>query len=283
MIQKQIILIFGAIILLPITASAQSCDAAYPENIWVNEWEGWTDARPYGVEIEVKRVTEPNAENHNRQDCGYITVVDNKTQKTILSGYLTYCCKGLNNNMSNGIYFFNIAASDGTTPKIGLKRTKDGMEMVSMTGAMANHPFIKEKFFEMPGRSGTWIPVGAYATTEKELLDNLRGALKDYDKDRAAERTRGFGNVRTYINAHAKLNPLKPKYAKPKANVAIDVRKTRNKNAASLGKLKVGQTLPVVDEYDGWCQVRISESEFGWVPLSAVTLTNVQGVAAVIK
>lgn len=280
---KQLLFLILTLMILPLTASAQSCDAAYPENIWVNEWDGWTDARPYNIMIEVKRVTEPNSENHDRRDCGYIKMIDNKTEKTILFGYLTYCCKGLNNNMGNGTYYFDVAASDGTKPRIGLKRVGEDMKIVSITGTLANHPFLKEKFFTEPLRTGSWIPVGAYATTEKDLLDNLREALKDYDKDRIEYRTQGFGDVRLFINAHAKLNPLKPKYAKPKAKVAVDVRKTRNKNAASLGKLKVGQTLPVVDEYNGWCQVRISENEFGWVPLSAVTLTNIQGTAAVIK
>lgn len=180
--------------------------------------------------------------------------------------------------MGNGIYYFKVQTNNGKTGTVGLKKNKDAdLVFVSATGIMEGQPFLKETLWRREG-CGHYVDPTPQANNERELLSLLREADKDPDIS-----TPGFGNRRQYINAHAKLNPLKPKYAKPKAKVAVDVRKTRNKNAASLGKLKVGQTLPVVDEYDGWCHVRISEREFGWVPLSAVTLTNTQGTAAVIK
>jgi hypothetical protein len=151
----------------------------------MNDYPGIVEDRPYSIYVEVKRVTEPNSENNGRKDCGSIDVKDNKTDKTIVSGFLTYAGKGMKNNMGDGVYYFDIATSNGVASKVGLKRVGEGnMAIVSLTGLAADHPLFKEKCFTEPGRTGSYIPVGAYADTEKDLLDGLRSALGDYDKDR---------------------------------------------------------------------------------------------------
>jgi len=261
--------------------AAQSTDAAYPENIWMNDYPGIVEDRPYSIYIEVKRVIEPNSENNGRKDCGSIEVTDNKTEKDIISGFLTYAGKGMKDNMGDGVYYFDIATDKGTTSKVGLKRVGEGnMAIVSLTGLPADHPLFKEKCFTEPGRTGSYIPVGAYAETEKDMLDCLRSALNDYDKERIAERTRGYGDVKQYINAHAKLDPTKPKYLKSKSGGAVNIRESRSTSAAKIGEVKAGQTLLVIDEYDGWCQVDMGNGQKGWVSLSVVTLTNTPAAAA---
>lgn len=276
---KQLLLLILAIVLLPIAASAQSSDAAYPMGEWQTYVDMESDISPkLFVCLSVVRKTVPDEDFNNRAGCGSIRILDYKTDKELFRGQLTYAGKELKGNMGTGSYIFNVRSDKGTTCTINVNGSRT--PMITGTGELKDHPAFNEEMTICPGlMMGTGGEVhGMYCESEKELLDDLRNALTDRRIP-----TVGFGNLRQYINAHAKLDPSKVKYAKPKANVAVDVRKTRNKNAASLGKLKVGQTLPVVDEYDGWCQVRISEREFGWVPLSAVTLTNTQGTAAVIK
>lgn len=273
---KQLLLLILALLLLPIAASSQSSDAAYPMGEWQTYAEGVTPK--YFVSLSIIRKTVPDEDFNNRPGCGSIIIFDYKTDKELFRGQLTYAGKELKDNMGTGSYIFNVRSDKGTTCTINVNGSRT--PMITGTGELKGHPAFNEMMTLCPGlMMGTGGEVhGMYCESEKELLDDLHNALTDRRIP-----TVGFGNLRQYINAHAKLNPTKVKYAKPKAKVAVDVRKTRNINTASLGKLKVGQTLPVVDEYDGWCQVRISEREFGWVPLSAVTLTNTQGTAAVIK
>ena len=107
---------------------------------------------------------------------------------------------------------------------------------------------------------------GVYRSSEKELLDALRLSLKDPRAD-----VEGFGNLRQFINAHAKLDPNKPKYAKPKGTGSINIREKANATAAKIGELKAGETVLVTDEFNGWCQIKTNEKQTGWVSLSVVT------------
>lgn len=265
---------------LSTAALAQSSDAAYPLKCWVNELPG-ESTRPYYVEFNFSRVTEADPEFSGRKGCGSISVGDNNSEETILSGQLNYAGKGLNSDgTGNGIYYFNVRTPQGKTAKIGVRINADKLlEIVSLTGERANHPFMKEKCF-LGMISGSWLPVGVEPVTEKELLEQLRDALNDDDKDRAEHRTRGFGNVRQYIAAHAKLDPSKPKYAKPKGTGAINIRQAASQSSAKIGELKPGETMTVVDEYNGWCQVKLGQDKFGWVSLSVVTLTNNAAVSS---
>ncbi|MBR1394178.1 MAG: SH3 domain-containing protein [Prevotella sp.] len=263
--------------LMPLTAVAQSSDAGYPEGTWINELPAEEPERPFSVEITVNRVTEVDKEHNNVMSCGFVEVGDNKSDKIYLSGHLNYAGKGLSNGVSNGVYYFTVTPSDGQKCQLGLKKTTDGkVLMVSLTGPLSSHAFLKESLFLQP-MNGSWVPATIEPCTEKELLDNLADALNDYDKERIAYRTRGYGNVRQYVNAHKNLDPTKAKYAKPKGAGAVNIRADRSTTADKVGELTPGETLLVTDEYDGWCQVWIADKKFGWVSLSVVTLTNSKG------
>lgn len=270
---KRIAISLSILALMGTGMKAQSCDAAYPEGNWINELPGVDDERPYYVDISVHRVTEIDKEHQNRRNCGYMVVTDNKTEKTIYEGHLNYAGKGFENGLGNGKYYFKVNTSNGQEHVLELKKTGDGLQMVSLTGPMGNHAFLKESCFQAP-LNGSWTPATIEPTTESELLESLKDALNDYDKDRIDYRTRGFGNVRQYINTHAKLDPTKPKYLKPKGTGSINIRNSRSTTAAKVGELKPGQTLLVLDEFDGWCQAQLDANKSGWVSLSVVTLTN---------
>ena len=282
MMRHYFVLVLTAAMLPAVSVNvlAQSSDAAYPEGTWISELPAEEFVKPYYIEMEVKRVTEADKEHNGIVDCGYITVNENKTEKTILEGPLTYAGKGLQKSMSNGVYYFNVKAKSGRTMQLGVRKTAEAnLHFVSLTGELGNHPFLKDTCQMMP-LNGSWTPATIEPYTEKELLQSLKEALDDYDKDRIAHRTRGFGDVRQYIKAHQSLDPNLPKYAKPKGTAKINIRKERNTQAPVIGELPVGKSLLVVDEYDGWCQVRTSEKVYGWVSLSVVTLSNSKGVTA---
>lgn len=277
---KRHLLFFSLFALCPFVGSAQSSDAAYPEGSWISELPAEEYEKPYFIEVDVKRVTERDEDHDGIVDCGYIIVSDNKTDKTILEGPLTYAGKGLENGMGNGVYFFSVKAKSGQTLQLGVRKTADlDLKFVSLTGKLSSHPFLKDVLRLAP-LNGSWTPATIEPCTEKELLDNLKAALDDDDKDRVAYRTRGYGDVRQYIKAHQGLNPNLPKYAKPKGPRAISLRAARSTSAAIVGELPAGQSMLVADEYDGWCQVWSSEKKYGWVNLSAVTLSNNKGVTA---
>lgn len=272
--KKQLLLLILTMMLLPMTVVAQSSDAAYPiGSDWTNDSPDNED-KGLAVSIGIERYTDPEYGG----GCGRIYVYDRATGNDILRANLYYAGKGLNGNMGNGIYYFKVKTNNGKTGQLGLKKNKDAdLVFVSATGIMEGQPFLKESLWRREG-CGHYVDPTPQANNERELLSLLREADKDPDIS-----TPGFGNRRLYINSHAKLDPSKPKYAKPKGTVAVVIRNSRSIKATKNGDLKPGKTLLVVDEYDGWCQVRLGESTFGWVPLSAVTLTNVQGTAAVIK
>lgn len=276
---KRIAMTLSILVLIGTGMKAQSCDAAYPEGNWINEIPGVGEERPYNVDITVHRVTEIDKEHQNRMNCGYIVVTDHKTEQTIYEGHLNYSGKGFEYDMYNGKYYFKVTTPNGQEHVLGLKKTGDGLQMVSLTGSMGNHAFLKESCFLAP-MNGSWTPATIEPTTEAELLKSLEDALDDYDKDRIAYRTRGFGNVRQYINTHRGLKPNLPKYAKPKGANAVNIRKGLSATAPKIGELKPGQTLLVIDEFDGWCQVKMDENTSGCVSLSVVTLTNTPSKAA---
>lgn len=276
--KKQLLLLTLALVMLPLTVGAQSSDAAYPMGEWQTSTMNENITPKYFVSLSVDRETVPDENFDNRHGCGMIYILNYKTDEELFRGQLTYAGKEIKNDMGTGSYIFNVRSDKGTTCTINVNGRRE--PMIIGTGELKDHPAFNEMMTLCPGlMMGTGGEVyDMYSESEKEFLDNLRNALTD-----RRSHTVGFGNLRQYINAHAKLNPTKVKYAKPKAKATVTIRKTAKANGESLGQLKPGQTLPVVDEYNGWCQVRLGESTFGWVPLSAVTLTNVQGTAAVIK
>lgn len=258
------------LVLMPLALSAQSSDAAYPEGTWINELPG-EENRPYNVEIQVKRVTEKVEDYDGLIGCGYIRVSGNNVE---YEGLLTYHGKGLKSGVGNGIYYFDVKTKDGHTDLLGIKKTADlDLRITSITGAMADNAFKKETLFLSP-MNGSWTPATIEVMTEKELLKALQDAQDDYDKDRIAYRTRGYGNVQQYIKAHKGLNANQPKYAKVKGTAAVAILEKSDESSEKTSEMKAGQPLLVVDEYNGWCQVKLGTGKYGWVPLSSVTLTN---------
>ena len=247
--------------------NAQSSDANYPMGNWQTKTEDNANVKYYVI-MEIFRETSSDG------SCGSLRIDDYDKDVTLYEAMLTYVGKELNGFMGNGTYIFNAKSEKGSsTLRINASRTP----MITATGELKDHPALKQEMTLCPG---AWIGTGGnvfgmYSSSEKELIDELREAVKDQRIP-----THGFGNLQQYINAHATLDPTKPKFAKPKGTGAINIREKASTTAAKIGELKPGQTLPVIDEYNGWCQVMLSEKEFGWVSLSVVTLTNVEGKSA---
>lgn len=259
-----IFIIIMALALMPIAVCAQSCDGAYPAGSdWTNDSPGNED-EGLAVGVAIERYTDPEYNG----GCGKIFVYDKKTGKDVFEANLFYAGKGLKGNIGNGIYYFDVKTVNGKTGRIGVKKDADAnLVFVTATGVMEGQPFLSESLWRREG-CGRYVDPTPQANNDKELLEMLR--LADQDPDIS---TPGFGDRKLFIRAHSGLIPDRVVYAKPKGQEQVNIRKSYN-NPVSLGPLKVGQTLPVVDEYNGWCQVRMGEREFGWVPLKDVTLTN---------
>lgn len=243
---------------------AQSCDARYP----MGEWQTRTDDKDpkYFVSLSVYR---------DKGVCGSLSIGDYKTEEGLFDGDLTYAGKEMKDNMPTGTYYFNVKTESGKPCTISVNGSRK--PVITATGELKDHPAFKEDIIHCPGLlMGTGGYTHAqYMESEKALLDDLRHAVKD-----SRVPTEGFGNLQQFINAHAKLDFTKPKYLKPKGAGAINIRKEASATAAKIGELKPGQTLLVIDEFDGWCQVQLDEQTKGWVSLSVVSLTNTPSAAA---
>lgn len=255
---------------------AQSSEAGYPVGNWQSNSEGNEDF----VSISIDRENLPNPDFGNKKSCGVLSI----DGKTSYDAMMTYAGRGLDKNgMCVDVFYFNVISKQSRTSCIGIQKFASAPEeygngvkikIVSVTGDLANNPAMKQQLYAVGGGNGAAYDPTPFILTDKELLNALQeGVGENWTKY-------GFGNVRQYIAAHAKLIPGKPKYAKCKGAGSINIRKSGDANAEKIGELKSGSTLPVVDEYDGWCQVRMSDKQFGWVSLSVVTLTNVEGTSA---
>jgi hypothetical protein len=264
--KKVILMVF--FVIASIMTMAQSSDARYPMGEW-QTYEGENDSPKYFVSLSISRENTPEEKFNMRSGCGVITISDNQTNKEIFSGLLTYAGKEIKNMMGTGTYYFNVTTTQGKACTISVNGSRT--PMIIGTGELKDHPAFSEEISLCPGAMmGTGGETYAmYCETEKELLADLRIAVKDRRNP-----TVGFGNLQQYINAHAKLNPNKPKYAKPKGTVAVTIRDNRSTKGANIGVIKSNQTLLIVDEFDGWCQVQVDQNKYGWVQLSTVTLTN---------
>lgn len=77
---KQLLFLILTLMILPLTASAQSCDAAYPiGSDWTNESPG-NENEGLTVRIGIERYTDPEYGG----GCGGIRVYDNATGNDIL-------------------------------------------------------------------------------------------------------------------------------------------------------------------------------------------------------
>ena len=267
-IKKSLILLTMLALTAPGRLLAQSCDARYPMGMWQTTMEGDKDPVLF-VNMMIDR--DPDKATGV---CGGIDITEYATDKTIFAGSLTYAGKEMKDNMPTGTYYFKVKSEKGETCTISVNGSRD--PVVIGTGVLKDHPAFKLDIVHCPGAmvgSGGG-QYAQYCKTEEDLLDDLQLYLKD-----SRIPVVGFGNVRQYVAAHAKLDPSKPKYAKPKGTGAINIRATGKATAAKVGELRPGETLLVTEEFNGWCQVATADGKSGWVSLSVVTLTNTPGRA----
>lgn len=264
-------------------AHAQSTDCTYPIGYWVNNASigGDTDNIPYLVHIEIFRETKPSSDYDNQKGCGSIAVNDNKLDKLVINGQLNYAGKSLKDNSGKNNYCFSVRLSDGRTEQIVfrkvLKTYKDDngktslysdLEVVSATGILKDHPALREPICRDP----VWENYTDDPTHEAETNTALLKALQEADRKHIA--TPGFDNRQLFIASHTNLNTQKPYYATPKGSIAVNIRTYANTAATKIGELKPGTSMLVVDENKGWCELQLSDTQYGWVSLSTVKLSN---------
>ena len=269
---KKLFILFG-MALISLNGLAQSCDAAYPVGPWQTHYD-------YDLlaEIALDRETKPNPDFGNKRGCGVLTIYNNNTSKTIFEGIMTYVGKPADKNgFPMPIYFFDIVSKQGKKSQMALQKfaSKEGsygngleINVIKVTGELANDTILKKPLYVVGAGNGQ-TDVTIYTLGEKELLDELNSAVKT-----KYGQTPGFGNTRLFVNAHAKLDPNKYKYAKCKGSAAVVLRESGNAQSKKVGDLKPGTTLLVMDEYNGWCMLKMENGNAGYASLSAVTLTN---------
>lgn len=269
--KKQLIL--GLMTLMSVCVMAQSSEAGYP----VGNWQNMSDNNPYEIDIYIERASSPNPEFGNKMSCGTIDISDSN-EKSVVNGILTYRSRSLDKDgMCTNTFNFNVQTKQGKTFMIGFKKmlndnqeqgNRTKIKIMKVTGDFANHPAFKNELYSVGAGNGDAFDPTPWVVDEKELMEALKEGLVNGYK------LQGFGNVRQYVNAHAKLVPGQPRYAKCKATSPINIRKKPEANSDKIGELPPGTTLYVVDEYNGWVQVRMAEKKYGWVSLSVIALTN---------
>ena len=260
---KKIFLIVAALLLIAVKAGAQSSSASYP----VGGWWASDDKDHLSLQMHIWRETD------DQNSCGDLTITNKETDEELYSGTVFYQNRELVNDVPTGVYYFKVISNKGKQSRIALRTWgEERMKMVVWSdGELKDHPLFKQNFFGF-GISEERDPT-QFINTETELLTYLRKSIANKE-----ELGGGWGtNPMQYVNAHARLNHKLPIYAKPKGTGAINIRDKADATAAKVAELKPGETLLVVDELDGWCQVKIDKDKTGWVALSVVTLTNTKG------
>ena len=255
---------------LALMAKAQSSEAGYP----VGTWQSNPETSEVFVDMSIWRENTPNPDYGNKLSCGELSIDDSPSYDAML----TYSGRALDKNgLPLDIFFFNVVTANNKTSRIGIKKTTNDnseygnatkISIVSVTGDLANNTALKQQLYSVGVGNGAAFDPTPWVVTDKELLESLKEGLVN------GWNLRGFGNVRQYVNAHSKLTFGKPRYAKCKGAGNINIRKDGDTKAEKIGELTPGTTLLVVDEFNGWCQVRMKEKQFGWVSLSVVELTN---------
>ena len=266
--KKQLLL--ASMALFCVTGMAQSSEAGYP----VGNWQNCEEDGRYCVDICIDREMDKEYMTY----CGTITIDDQQTNKHVCEGSLIYIGRDVDNNgMSTDVYNFEIVNGENKRGSIGIRKmlnnkpdqgNRTKVQIVSVTGDFANHPAFKLEVYSVGAGNGAAFDPTPWVVNDKELMEALKeGVANGYS-------LKGFGNVRQYINAHAKLIPGQPKYAKCKAANAINIRLTPDARSQKLGELPPGTTLYVADEFNGWCKVHMFGKQYGWVSLNVINLTN---------
>lgn len=259
-----------------VVCMAQSSEAGYP----VGTWQSNPEADIF-VDLTIERAINPDPNFGNKKTCGVLSIDGSPSYDAAL----TYSGRALDKNgLPADIFFFDVVSKQSKTSRIGIQKMlkEEGeygnivkIKIVSVTGDLANNNALKQQLFSVGGGNGGAYDPTVYAITDKDLLAALKEGISN------GSNLQGFGNVRQYIASHDKLTPGKPRFVKCKSASAVNIRESSDAKASKVGELKPGTTLPIVDEYNGWCQVRMSEKQFGWISQIVVAITNVEGTSAV--
>lgn len=262
-------LTIATMLLLATLSLAQSSEAGYP----VGTWQSNPEAKVF-VDITIERLVTPDPTFGNKLSCGSLSIDGTPSCEAML----TYAGRGLDKDgMPMNTFFFNVITKNNKRSQIVVQKMAKAeneygnyvkIKIIKVTGDLASNPALKQQLYSVGTGNGAAYDPTPWVLTDIELLDALKEGLTN------GWRMNGFGNVRQYVNAHAKLTPGMPKYAKCKSTGSINIRKSGEANAEKIGELKSGTTLLVLDEYNGWVQVKMEERKFGWVSLSVVALTN---------
>lgn len=263
-------LVLSIMVLMSVSGMAQSSEAGYP----VGNWQNCKEDSKFCIDILIEREIEPE----NMPYCGSITIEDLQANKQVCDGSLIYIGRNIDaNGMSTDVYNFEIVNDQNKRGSIGIRKmlndnpdqgNRTKAQIVSVTGDFANHPAFKLEVYSVGAGNGDGFDPTLWVVDDKELIEALKEGLT------SGWSLGGFGNVKQYINAHAKLIPGQPKYAKCKAANEINIRQEPDTKSSKIGQLPPGTTLYVADEFNGWCKVHMFGKQYGWVSLSVINLTN---------
>lgn len=275
---KRTILTFMLSFVSVIALMAQSSLVCYPNGYWLG---GQDDDDVISAELYITRFNEEQIDFNNKMGCGTLSIYNNKTDKFLYEGMLTYVARGVGNDgYAVDGFFFDVTSKNGNKSRIIVTKrntTKGNVVVISnVTGEISKFDILKEAFIMGPPGNGAAYDPSPEFTTNKELIEGLR------DAPNISWNTKGFGNRQQYINAHAKLIDGKHVYAKCKSAGSVNIRKSPNATSEKIGELVAGTTLYVHDEYNGWCFVKLDTNRYGWVSLSVVNLTNTPSATTTI-
>ena len=262
-----------------LTGMAQSSDLYYPMGAWQTPYDGENEGSDY-VLFYIHRHTERNPEHPNTIACGELVYDE-------YGASLVYLGRQIDSRgFATDVFMFQAVDDQGRTTTLGIRKImgEDGpsaIECVSVNGYLAGKPGLKKRLSPSMYANGShWYDFTFQQPTYPLFLQHIREVAQTEDKMRRSGDVeylpliRGFGDLHQFVNAHKGLTYGQPVYAKSKTAVPVSIRRGSDASEATIGVLKQGTTLYVVDEYNGWCQVTMENSAMGWVRLSDVILTN---------
>lgn len=261
------------VIMSALAGMAQSSDLYYPMGGWHSAYNEENDGKDY-LQIFIHRVSDK------------VTLACGEFLYGEYDAILRYVSRGMNQNgVANNVFFFVVKDEQGHESRLGIEKTMGEenatVKIVSLEGYLAGKIKTKQELTPCMYANGShWYDFTFEALNYKQFLEALQDGVKAEDKLKKSGETeyipviKGFGNLRQFINAHQNLTYGKPVYAKCKGNSAVNIRSKGDISAQKVGELLPNTSLQVVDEYDGWCQLRMDGNKFGWVKLSTVILSN---------
>lgn len=258
-------MLLAMIAIVSIKGMAQSSDGAYPVGKWV------VSNSSYGGEIIITR-TGIGRYILSASACGTIKIQD-ASGKSIVDCVLVYRGKKLNTDYSGtGVFNFYYLDYNNKLCDISLKKYRENnqlkLKIMKGSGGIENQPWLNLVFTQEPYMHKGKEDKTTEALNDSELLKILSVS---------GESPYGYGLLPDYVTQHRGLSEYKTKFAKCRQDSVLKIYQKRSVKSVIVKELEVGYTTPVVDEYEGWCQLLLGESRFGWVRLNDVTLSNNAG------